>query len=78
MRSPIATLAVATALTLACPQSPARADGGIDDICVIVTVSGVVNASVGHCEPTPNTTNEFRDGFGQPGILWIEVYVRLP
>lgn len=77
MRSPIATLGVAAALALTCVPQPARA--GIDDICLIVTVGGVVSGSIGHCQPTTGTTHEFRDSYILPaGILSIEVYVRYP
>lgn len=78
MRAQIARLAGVTALACALTAAPAHADGGVDDICVIITISGAVNASVGHCEPTTGTTHEFSDGIGQPGLLWVDIYLRLP
>jgi len=77
VRSPIATLGVAAVLALVGIPEPAHADG-IDDICLIVTVSGVVNGSAGHCQPTTGTTHEFREGVGQTGLVWVEVYIRYP
>lgn len=82
----IATVGVATALALCCLQQPASAQlavsatadasAGIDDICLQVTVSGLVNETIGHCEPAGVPTNEFTHSIGDPTLLYVEVLLR--
>ena len=74
MRLRALLVAAAAALAVA-PTAPAHAE----DLCVVVTVSGVVNGGVGDCVPTPFPTNCFLDGgAGLTGVLWVDWLVCLP
>ena len=82
----IATVGVVAAVALCWLAQPASAglavqvsadaSAGIDDLCVLVTVTGMVSQTIGHCEPAGVPTNEFKQSVGYPGLVEVEVLLR--
>ena len=79
MRSPIATLGIATALASCCPLAPPAHAELFGEICVQVIVAGVVNAGLGElCAPTPFPTTPTHTEFGLQPYVWIIIDYRAP
>jgi len=51
---------------------------GVEDICAQITTTGLVDAMLGRCEPSPLDTDVLQGGVGDPDILRVDYLLQLP